>query len=84
MDDPSRRGAEEARNQLPSLLDDAESGRATIVTRHGRPVAVIAPIGALNDGARQAPLTPLEGSGHGLWGDDSTETLRKLRQEWPT
>ena len=38
----------------------------------------------LDAAARQAPLTPLEGSGRGLWGGDSAHTLRKLRQEWPT
>jgi prevent-host-death family protein len=83
MDDTPRKGAEEARAQLPTLLDTAEQGRATIITRHGRPVAVVAPIHAVDAGARQAPLTPLEGSGRGLWGEDSAETLRRLRQEWP-
>ena len=84
MDDMPRKGAEEARAQLPNLLDTAEHGQATLITRHGRPVAVVAPVDVLDVGARQAPLTPLEGSGRGLWGDDSAETLRRLRQEWPT
>ena len=84
MDDTPRKGAEEARNQLPHLLEEADQGRATIITRHGRAVAVVAPVGVLDGGARQAPLTPLEGSGRGLWGDDSTEALRNLRDEWPT
>lgn len=84
MDDTPRKGAEEARNQLPSLLDSAEHGQATIITRHGRPVAVVAPVDVLDAGARQAPLTPLAGSGRGLWGDDSAARLRALRDEWPT
>jgi prevent-host-death family protein len=84
MDDIPRKGAEAARSQLPSLLDDAESGHATIITRHGRDVAVVAPMEALGAGAAQAPLTPLAGSGRGLWGEDSAETLRKLREEWPS
>lgn len=83
MDDTPRKGAEEARNQLPTLLESAERGRATIITRHGRPVAVVAPVEVLDAGPRQAPLTPLAGSGRGLWGDDSAETLRRLREEWP-
>jgi prevent-host-death family protein len=82
MPDPQRKGAEEARSQLPHLLEAAEEGRSTIITRHGRPVAVVAPIDVLDAGARQAPLTPLAGSGRGLWGEDSTKTLRKLRDEW--
>ncbi|MDE2290552.1 MAG: type II toxin-antitoxin system Phd/YefM family antitoxin [Elusimicrobia bacterium] len=82
MDDRPRKGAEEARAQLPHLLEEAEHGRATIITRHGRPVAVVAPVDALDAAPRQAPLTPLEGSGRGLWGADSATTLKKLRREW--
>src|SRR5579864_3303458 len=77
-----RKGAEEARNQLPDLLDAAEKGRSTIITRHGRPVAALVPIEAYGTAARQQPLLPLAGSGRGLWGKDSARTLRKLRQEW--
>jgi prevent-host-death family protein len=83
MDDNPRKGAEEARAQLPSLLDAAEQGRATTVTRRGRPVAVIAPVGG-PEASTQAPLTPLAGSGRGLWGENSAETLRRLRDEWPS
>jgi prevent-host-death family protein len=82
MIEPQRKGAEEARSQLPHLLEAAEQGRSTIITRHGRPVAVVAPIDTLDTAARQAPLTPLAGSGRGLWGADSAETLRRLREEW--
>jgi prevent-host-death family protein len=77
-----RKGAEEARNQLPDLLEAAEKGRSTVITRHGRPVAALVPIGAYSAAARQEPLIPLEGTGRGLWGKDSTRTLRRLRDEW--
>ena len=40
----SKKGAEEARNQLPSLLEAAERGRATVITKHGKPVAALVPI----------------------------------------
>ncbi len=76
------KGAEEARNQLPDLLIAAEKGRATIITKHGRPVAALVPIEAYGAAARQRPLLPLAGSGRGLWGKDSSRTLRKLRDEW--
>ena len=36
MAKPARKGAEEARNQLPDLLAAAESGRSTVITKHGR------------------------------------------------
>jgi prevent-host-death family protein len=78
----SRKGAEEARNQLPDLLEAAEQGRSTVITRHGRPVAALIPIAAFDAAGRQQPLLPVAGSGRGLWGKDSTRTLRKLRDEW--
>jgi prevent-host-death family protein len=77
-----RKGAEEARNQLPDLLAAAEKGRSTIITRHGKPVAALVPVGAHEAVLQQRPLLPLAGSGRGLWGEKSSETLRKLRDEW--
>ena len=74
--------AEEARNQLPDLLEAAERGRSTIIIKHGRPVAALVPIEVYRAAMRQQPLTPLKGSGRGLWGRDSTRALRKLRGEW--
>lgn len=77
-----RKGAEEARNRLPELLAAAEKGRSTIITRHGRPVAALVPIAAHGAAVRQQPLTPVAGSGRGLWGKDGARTLRRLRDEW--
>ena len=77
------KGVEEARNQLAHLLEDAQGGRSTIITRRGRPVAALVPLEAYKAaGGRQRPLIKLEGSGSGLWGKDSRRTLRKLREEW--
>jgi prevent-host-death family protein len=47
-------GAEEARNELPHLLDEAEKGRSTVITKHGRPVAALAPVEAYDAAVRQA------------------------------
>ncbi len=77
-----RKGAEEARNSLPQLLEAAEKGESTIITRHGRPVAALVPVKERGPALHQEPLTPLEGSGRGLWGKDSARTLQKLREEW--
>ncbi|MPZ31259.1 MAG: type II toxin-antitoxin system prevent-host-death family antitoxin [Rhodospirillales bacterium] len=77
-----RKGAEEARSQLPDLLAAAEKGRSTIITRHGRPVAALVPIDDYGSAVRQQPLLPLAGTGRGLWGKDSARTVRKLREEW--
>ena len=77
-----RKGAEEARNQLPDLLAAAEQGRSTVITRHGRAVAVLAPIETLSGAPPHQPLTPMAGSGRGLWGEDSAGALARLRDEW--
>jgi prevent-host-death family protein len=77
-----RKGAEEARNQLPDLLEAAEKGRSTVITRHGRPVAALVPIEAYCAAIRQQSLMPVAGSGHGLWGKNSAHTLQNLRDEW--
>lgn len=79
---PNRKGVEEARNQLPALLAEAEKGRATVITRHGRSIAAIVPVDRATLGQRQKSLLGLAGSGKGLWGKDSSKTLRRLRDEW--
>ena len=76
------KGAEEARNQLPHLLEAAEDGQSTVITKHGRPIAALVPIDDYVAAVRQEPLPPLAGSGRGLWGRDSARTIRKLRDEW--
>jgi prevent-host-death family protein len=75
-------GAEEARNQLPGLLDAAEKGRSAIITIHGRPVAALVPIEACGAAMHQQPLISVAGSGRGLWGKNGTHSLRMLRDEW--
>jgi len=80
--DTQRKGAEEARNQLPDLLDAAEKGQSTVITRHGKPVAALVPISEYQGIKPQQSILSLRGSGRGLWGKDSTATIRELRDEW--
>jgi len=82
MSKAKRKPAEEARAHFSKLLNDAENGRATIITRHGRDVAVVVPIAAYARTARQQPLLDLQGTGRGLWGEDSAKTIRALKDEW--
>ncbi|MBI1964709.1 MAG: type II toxin-antitoxin system Phd/YefM family antitoxin [Betaproteobacteria bacterium] len=82
MTRPARKSVGDARNQLPALLAEAEKGRATVITRHGRSIAAIVPVADLERGEPQRALTALAGSGKGLWGRNSTRTLRRLRDEW--
>jgi prevent-host-death family protein len=77
------RGAEDARNELPALLQGAMRGQATVITRRGQPVAALVSMDQFESShRRQAPLLPLIGTGKGLWGKDSRLTLHKLRNEW--
>jgi prevent-host-death family protein len=77
-----QKGSEEARNRLPELLDAAEHGRSTVITRHGRAIAALVPISAYDAAARQQSLVEFAGSGHGLWGKNSAATIAKTRDEW--
>jgi len=38
-------GVYEAKTQLPRLLDEVERGESVTITRHGRPVARLVPVG---------------------------------------
>lgn len=75
------RGAEEARQQLPSILAEAAAGRTTIITRHGREIAAVVPAAAARQ-SRPASLLTLAGTGRGLWGKSSSKTVAGLRDEW--
>jgi prevent-host-death family protein len=77
-----RKGAEEARNQMPALLEAAEKGTSTIITKHGRPVAALVPLDHFSARGQQRPLLSIKGTGRGLWGKSSARTVRSLRDEW--
>jgi len=62
MDRTLKKGAEEARNQLPDLLEAAEKGRSTVITRHGRPVAALVPLKEYQHAGRQGALSALKGA----------------------
>jgi prevent-host-death family protein len=75
-------GTENARAHLPELLDLAHRGTATVITRHGKPYAMLAPIEQAISPKKTASLLSLKGSGAGLWGDEPSATVDKLRDEW--
>lgn len=77
---PSK-GAEQARQHLPAILADAAAGHATIITRRGHEVAAVVPIAAARL-PKPMPLTGLAGTGRGLWGKQSAQTIARLRDEW--
>lgn len=75
------KGVESARAELPRLLDEAEQGRSTVITRRGRAVAALVPVSRAAIPS-QLSLAALAGSGKGLWGRDSARRMRRLRDEW--
>lgn len=75
------KGAEQARQQLPAILAAAAAGRTTVITRHGREVAAVVPMATARL-AKPMPLNALAGSGKGLWGARSAQTIDRLRNEW--
>jgi prevent-host-death family protein len=77
-----RSGVEEARRNLPALLERASRGHPSLVTKHGRDYAAIVPPEYL---ARRAPspdVVALRGSGKGLWGRSVSRAVSRLRDEW--
>lgn len=76
-----RKGAEEARTQLPALLSDAERGLSTIISRRGRAVAALVPIDRASS-VRPRSLLALTGTGRGLWADGTASSIAAQRDEW--
>ncbi len=73
---------------LAQVLALPAADRAKIVARiqtslaeHDGNVAVVSSPGGTDP--KPARLLDLAGTGRGLWGDDSTEYLQQLRDEWP-
>lgn len=77
--DPARSVAQ-AREEFPSLLEAAESGLETIITRRGKPVALLGPV-SLRRPKEHVSLLALQGSGKGLW-ESAGAHVKALRDEW--
>lgn len=71
--------ASDARAALPELLTRVENGEEVIITRHGRPVAVLVPPGALRSRRADAVLADSERI-HELIGDAAAAPLTEAPQ----
>jgi len=69
-----------ARERFPAILEAAEAGIETVISRRGRPVALLGPL-SLRRPASRTTLESLRGSGHGLWGDARSH-VKGMREEW--
>ncbi len=75
-------GAFDAKNRLGQLLDAAERGEETVITRHGRPVARLIPaLPPFDRKAAHAALDRIRARARGLATPPSLEELRAWRDE---
>lgn len=86
MSDTPQYGLEQARAQLPFIASEAVAGTSTVITRHGKPVAVVVPVEQWRDqqarSLRQGSVLALRGSGRGLWPEGAAPAVAQLRDEW--
>ena len=86
MSDTPQYGLEQARAQLPLIASEAAAGYSTVITRHGKPVAVVVPVAQWRDqqtrSLRQGGVLALRGSGRGLWPEGAAAAVAQLRDEW--
>ncbi len=86
MSDTPQYGLEQARAQLPLIASEAAAGYSTVITRHGKPVAVVVPVAQWREeqarSLKQGGILVLRGSGRGLWLDGVAESVTQLREEW--
>ncbi len=77
-----RCGAEEARTRLPDLLERAHRGVPTVITKRGKPYAVVVPVAQAQSAQPRLSVLALKGSGRGMWGPNPSRTIAELRDEW--
>jgi prevent-host-death family protein len=86
MPDTPQYGLEQARAQLPLIASQALAGTSSVITRHGKPVAVVVPVAQWREqqarAVRQSGVLALQGTGRGLWPSGAAATVAQLRDEW--
>ena len=76
-------GLEQARAQLPHIASEAAAGNSSVITRHGKPVAVVVPV-ELWASVQSRPINvlALRGTGRGLRPHGAAQAVATLRDEW--
>jgi prevent-host-death family protein len=76
------RGVADARKQLPALIEEAHRGRATLITKRGRPYAALVSPVLLPKVRHGADIRTLRGTGKGLWVKSAARATDPIRNEW--
>ncbi len=77
-----KEGSEEARRNLPALLERAHRGKPTVITKRGAPYAVLMPVAALAQHHAGIHIQQLRGTGKGYWGKNAAQWIDRIRDEW--
>jgi prevent-host-death family protein len=81
-------GLEQARAKLPLIAAEARAGHASVITRHGEPVAAVVPMSYLRAQqaarVRKSGILALRGTGRHMWPAGAGRTVADLRDEWQT
>lgn len=75
-------GIEATRRRLPELVAAAQGGRATLITRHGRPCAALVPLEKAGRQRLPTAVLALKGCAAGAWGEEPARFVEELRSEW--
>lgn len=76
------KGVQEARQDLPAILEAASRGKRTIITKHGKPYAAVVPIGEVAKTRKGLTIAKLRGTGKKIWRGDAGKLVAALRDEW--
>lgn len=82
MSSSRKQGVEDARRNLPALLDRANRGHTVVITKRGKPFAAIVPVDRAAHMDTGLSLSKLRGTGKGLWGPNASAWVERLRKEW--
>ena len=80
-------GLELARANLPHIAAQAQAGYSSVLTRHGKAVAMVVPVSFWEQQRKRQTkarsILSLRGAGRSIWPQDAARSVAQLRDEWP-
>ena len=71
---------------MPLIAAEAQAGHSSVITRHGKPMAVVVPVqdwqAAQGQQVALGGILAMRGTGRGLWPQGAAKAVAQLRQEW--